>query len=484
MICPKCGKPLKEGNMLCEYCGEEIRIVPDFVPEIELSIEESINNMVMELNPEIGDGILEETAEIEIIHEAEEEGLLSDSALLNKKLSVFYFIGILILVISLGIGAFIMISHESSASYQTKIGDEKYAEGQIRKAIDYYQKAVDLEPSIIEYRMKLADCYMELDNIDKAIEVYKDMIVYDPTSPLPYAQIIALYEKEGMYDAIDDFLHHNANDEIRASFVNYLADEPQYSMEAGSYDENISITLTNEAAGTIYYTVDGGVPSEDSTIFTEPIVLSKGNHTVKAIFKNEYGVWSSVASKIYDIKSTAPDAPVISLESGAYTEPQVIKVTVPAGCNAYYTVDGTDPDRNSRIYGEPIPLEQGISHYKFATINNQNESSDIVEANYKLEVHTEFTEEVGLIYLYQYLVAKGYIIDLTGASKNYPGNFSYLYGELREIGEIPMYIYKEYYVYGSEARAMTNNIFGVDVNTGDVYLIRRGLNDSFVIAAF
>ena len=481
MNCPKCGRPLKDGNMLCEFCGEEIRIVPDFVPEIELSIEESINNMVMELNPEVDE--VDMTPVNDNVDE-QEDGLLSDSALFNKKVIIFYIIGLIILVVGIIVGAFIMISHDNSSSYQIAAGDKQLANGQVRKAIDYYNKAVDIEPSNIEYRIKLADCYMELDNFDRAIEVYKDMIIYDPTSSLAYAQIIALYESEGMYDAIDDFLHHNANDDIRGAFVDYLADEPQFIMDAGEYDEDISITLTNNSSGTIYYTVDGEVPSENSDVFKDPILLKKGKHTVKAIFKNEYGVWSSVASRIYDIKSSAPDEPILSLESGAYDKPQVIKVTAPFGCNVYYTLDGSDPDRSSRIYGEPIPLEQGISHYRFVSINSQNIASDIVEGNYKLEVHTEFTEEVGLVYLYQYLVNKGYIIDLTGASNAYPGNFSYLYSDLREIGEIPMYIYREYYVYGSEARAMTNNIFGVDVNTGDVYLLRRGLNDSFVIAAF
>lgn len=483
MICPKCGKPLKDGNMLCEYCGEEIRIVPDFVPEIELSIEESINNMVMELNPP-NDNNSNTTKKQKSEDSDTEDELLSDSALLNKKLSTFLIVLVLVIIGSLAVGIIIMLKNDSSPEYQIKAGDKRFDSGEVRKAIDYYQKAVDLEPSVIEYRVKLADCYLELENFDRAIDVYKDMILYDPESTLAYAQIIALYESEGMYDSIDDFLHHNANDEIRKSFVDYLADEPEFSMDAGDYNEDISISLTNNSAGTIYYTVDGSVPSESSNIFSEPILLKKGRHTIKAIFKNEYGVWSSVASKIYDIKSSAPDEPVILLESGAYSEPQTIKIEVPASCNVYYTIDGSDPDINSRIYGEPIPLEQGISHYKFVCINSENISSDIVEANYKLEVHTEFTEEVGLVYLYQYLVTKGYIIDFTGASKAYPGNFSYLYSELRNIGEIPMYIYKEYYVYGSEARAMTNNIFGVDVNTGEVYLIRKGLNDSFVIAAF
>ena len=38
MVCPSCGCEMAEGHLYCETCGNEIRIVPDFEPEIENSI--------------------------------------------------------------------------------------------------------------------------------------------------------------------------------------------------------------------------------------------------------------------------------------------------------------------------------------------------------------------------------------------------------------------------------------------------------------
>ena len=35
MKCPKCNRELKEGQLYCEVCGEEIQMVPEFEPEIE-----------------------------------------------------------------------------------------------------------------------------------------------------------------------------------------------------------------------------------------------------------------------------------------------------------------------------------------------------------------------------------------------------------------------------------------------------------------
>ena len=46
MKCPHCGSEMVEGHLICEICGEEIRIVPDFEPEIENSISETLSTLV------------------------------------------------------------------------------------------------------------------------------------------------------------------------------------------------------------------------------------------------------------------------------------------------------------------------------------------------------------------------------------------------------------------------------------------------------
>ncbi|MGN1146214.1 MAG: zinc-ribbon domain-containing protein, partial [Acetatifactor sp.] len=39
MKCPNCGAKMPENSLYCEHCGEDIHIVPDFEPELELNIE-------------------------------------------------------------------------------------------------------------------------------------------------------------------------------------------------------------------------------------------------------------------------------------------------------------------------------------------------------------------------------------------------------------------------------------------------------------
>ena len=45
MQCPKCGEKLNKGRLYCENCGEEIRIVPDFEPEIESRIDMTMSEV-------------------------------------------------------------------------------------------------------------------------------------------------------------------------------------------------------------------------------------------------------------------------------------------------------------------------------------------------------------------------------------------------------------------------------------------------------
>lgn len=50
MICPRCGYEMKEEHLYCERCGAEIQIVPDFEPEIQNSIEETLSTVAEEIN--------------------------------------------------------------------------------------------------------------------------------------------------------------------------------------------------------------------------------------------------------------------------------------------------------------------------------------------------------------------------------------------------------------------------------------------------
>ena len=49
MKCPKCGYELTEGHLYCDNCGEEIRIVPDFEPEVEQTIDQTMSHILKDV---------------------------------------------------------------------------------------------------------------------------------------------------------------------------------------------------------------------------------------------------------------------------------------------------------------------------------------------------------------------------------------------------------------------------------------------------
>ena len=83
MICPKCGFEMQEGQLYCEHCGMEIQIVPDFEPEIENSISETLNTLAEELTQKEEKEKEEEIQEDDFIGE---DAHIFDKLLANRKI--------------------------------------------------------------------------------------------------------------------------------------------------------------------------------------------------------------------------------------------------------------------------------------------------------------------------------------------------------------------------------------------------------------
>lgn len=69
--------------------------------------------------------------------------------------------------------------------------------------------------------------------------------------------------------------------------------------------------------------------------------------------------------------------PYFSLPAGSYTGPQqcTITVSVPSDATIYYTLDGSDPTRESPVYTDPITISESCTLKAFAVADNFGDST-------------------------------------------------------------------------------------------------------------
>ena len=197
MKCPNCGEELGQGHLYCEKCGEEIRIVPDFEPEIENSIIETLSAVAEDVDPQI-----EENLEV-----TEEDGFIVEPVKKVRKRIIYAFL--LFAVFSFVVYRFaVMHTVEGQDNYledQIENARSEYNRKNYKEAAGFYEKALKREQSA-ELLISYADCLFEMGETDQALSNYYAAIELEPDNEMAYARIIAMYEAEEAFEEINDLL--------------------------------------------------------------------------------------------------------------------------------------------------------------------------------------------------------------------------------------------------------------------------------------
>ncbi len=159
---------------------------------------------------------------------------------------------------------------------------------------------------------------------------------------------------------------------------------PTFDPPAGSYDETKEITISCATSDTeIYYTLDGSEPSDESTLYENPLTVERST-TIKAIAYREGWQHSQVAVSDYILRAVAPE---LSPAGGNYDSEQVITISCStSGAGIRYTLDGSTPTgEHGEVYSTPITINRSTTLKAVAHKENL-EDSELVEAIYKLEV--------------------------------------------------------------------------------------------------
>lgn len=463
---------MQEDQLYCEGCGMEIQIVPDFEPEIENSISETLNTLAEELTQKDTKENDNSDRELDFIGE---DAHIFEKLLSNRKFFIVFSFGIAIIIVMLFLLGF-YVYQNNSKGYQMSRAMEFADDGQYEKAIECLKQAETLDETDADIFFLMADYYYLMGREDDAVITLKNVAMssgFEETDiENAYSKVISIYKKNEDYQAINDLLLACTNQDVIYSFQSYMAYPPDFSYIEGTYQEIIPLKLSSNTSGKVYYTMDGTEPNENSAVYTTPIFLETGIYEISAFFVNDYGIKSEIVTKTYVIELSVPNAPEINMYSGEYTEPSTIEVVVPAGCRVYYTTDGSEPTNDSFQYTERIPMPLGNSVFKFVAYSAEGVAGEIVTRTYNLKLNTPYSVTDALSVLSMELVEQGHIIDLYGRKEGIQGRYINKFGAVNRIadGQDYYFIY-EYYEDLAGNQSKTGRIFGVNIHTlacGDI----------------
>ena len=480
MKCPHCGNEMLEGHLICETCGEEIRIVPDFEPEIENRITETLSTLVAGQD---GEGSTEkkqaDTETEDTFTEAEDTASDGRKAWVIASLVLFF----LVALVTYSAYAY----HIRTVDYQIDKAREYAENGSYAEAIACLEAAYEENPSRAELLFQEADYYYVQQDHEAALQVLFRIIessrfAYEEIEEA-YNKIITIYANQEEYGQINELLRSCPEPDIVNMFQSYLAMEPEFSYVEGSYAEVIPLKLSSNTSGTIYYTTDGSTPTKYSQIYTAPLFLEDGEHTISAFFVNDYGIESEIVTKNYMINLSVPNAPEVELYSGEYTEPMMIVAEGVEGCKIYYTTDESEPTADSVPYTGPIPMPLGKTLFKFVNISEEGVSSEVTMRTYTLRLRNAIPTDQAVAKLVERLVETGYLEDASGQSKRLSGVLSYQFSSVLGISGSGYYTINEYYDDGTGILNRTDKVFLVQIHTGEAAQLGYDEDGEFVAVA-
>ena len=406
MRCPKCHAEIEEGYLYCKNCGEEIRIVPDYDPQVEDMLSGSLKDVVKEAQQNASEkaaGVQsaagqsgEKTASNAGASASRKtEGTSRTAGNGRKRHSRKRRLteGVLCICI-LAIAGLISVTlfRRNSYDYQYQLAVKAAADNDADRALKYLSRAMELEPD--QTYMWLFKAQIEKDSGDR--EAAEESCRYilsklDPDNQEVYTMLIEMYIEEEDLDSVKDTLSRCPVQAVKNSFADYIAAVPTASFADGIYYDTMEIELDADGLD-IYFTTDGTKPTVNSTKYEGPIRLTEGSNTIRAVAVSPKGVLSDEAIFSYEISYLEAEPPVVSPDSGEYPAEVEIVVQVPDGCTVLYTLDGSLPTLDSAVYEAPVKIRTSTV-FTAVSVSMSGRFSESVVRRYTIDGSASGDEE-------------------------------------------------------------------------------------------
>lgn len=370
MKCEKCGAEMKEGCIYCSVCGNEAQMVPDY----SVLEDDYLRKLLEEENqPASGKKQTNKTGK----KNQKKQNAKNSSSQMSNKIPIIIVCCILVIAITAGVIAKLVIDHKNANSYdyQVEMAQQEAIDKNYENALQYYKTALALKPDDMKVRLAMADIYMQQKSYDAAMVLLIEIIDMDELNLEAYKNLIQIYDEKEDYDSIAELSEGITNIEILALFDEYLVAAPVISPVEGTYNEYKDVTIFSMEGFDIYYTMDGSTPDATNGIFydeDEGIHLDEaGLYQIQAVCVNKKGICSEVASAKYKIEILAPEYATVTPDGGRIAYGTQVTITAEKDCSIYYTWDGTDPTEQSAKYEAPLDIPYGNNILSVLVVNDK-----------------------------------------------------------------------------------------------------------------
>ena len=421
VVCEHCGTVASEGELICHACGA-------MLPVRDLNRgTAAIRQGRGRAQPSENASGSEHREMDEYIHKLDDRDR-ADHALMGQQTIVVHpprkrtninwamlFAVLLVLIIFSVAGGYVFLrlthpgqmmlarmGYEADASAMWDIGAEYMDQGYIEKAILIEEEAYAKEPEredMYERLQQLCEAYEAAERPADAEKLYVYMYEkLDKSNPVAYQNVLRLMRAQGRNMEASQFLKLAYANTGLSSFeterLEMIPESPTVSEKvgAGRYKKDQYVELISPEGNDIYYLIgDEGSLPEDGKLYEEPILLTEGGWTIRAVCVSTELVSDELNAK-YVITYPSPDAPKASLAPGKYQQRQRIRlrnVGDDPNVTFYYTIDNTPPTINSPIYDEDgILLPGGLITVRAVAVNSYGKVSN--EMSVELQIMIPF----------------------------------------------------------------------------------------------
>ncbi|MCI8852922.1 MAG: zinc-ribbon domain-containing protein [Lachnospiraceae bacterium] len=306
MRCPKCNTELAPGNVFCPKCGHEVQMVPDYDP-----LDEMLWDQEEKKQEKREQG--EENREGKRRRGSKREELLAYRLWKNSfyRHVIFMVFGLMVCA-GAAFGAYYMVVSRNSYSYQLQRGMKCFADGNFEEAVVYLRRSQELQADTEGADMRpllyLARTYRELGETDMAVDLMEQVLDF----PLEEKEKLAAYEElfhmlmeAGRAGEINEVIQGCKEEPMQRRLKDYRIEKPRATIPGGEYTYYVYPRL-EAAYGEIYYTLDGSMPTQESTRYTGRIALKEGDNMLTAVAINDKGIVSEALFVVYQLDFSEP----------------------------------------------------------------------------------------------------------------------------------------------------------------------------------